>query len=93
MATYHIDKTAPATQKNLDQFHAILVAELKILFEENPEYAFAAARTTPEGLARKLTLGLDAGTANKDGEGIKRVCRILKIPHTYKAIRAFLAAE
>ena len=56
----------------------------------SPEYAMAAARYTPDGLARKMTLGLIEGTANKDGEGIKRTCKTLGIAYTYKAIKQFL---
>jgi hypothetical protein len=77
------------TQENLDRFHAELAKQYTRLFE-TPSYALAARLNTPEGLARKMALGLDNGTANKDGEGIKAACKALKIPHTYKAIRTFL---
>ena len=65
---------------NLNKFNTILAAE----------YVRAYAKFTPAELARKMTLGLDNGNANKDGQGIKNACKILGIPHTYKAIRAFL---
>lgn len=81
------------TQVNLDAFCARLAVEYKNLFENDPEYAFSASRTTPEELARKMTLALDNGTANKDGEGIKRTCKHFGINYTYKAIRAFLSQE
>jgi hypothetical protein len=76
----------------LEQFEAILAAQYQVLFEA-PEYAMAAARHTPEGLAHKMTSGLAAGTANKDGEGIRNTCKLLGIPHTYKAIRSQLERE
>lgn len=82
-----------ATQKNLDAFCAQLENEYENLFKNDPEYAYAASRTTPPALARKMTLGLDNGQANKDGDGIKRTCRHFGIPHTYKAIREFLNKE
>ena len=77
------------TQINLEAFNARLELEYTELFK-TPAYAYAAAKTTPSKLARQMTLGLDNGTANKDGDGIKRTCQHFKIAHTYKAIRAFL---
>lgn len=82
-----------ATQKNLDKFYEQLKTEYENLFKNDPEYAYSASKTTPADLASKMTLGLDNGSANKDGEGIKRTCKAFGIPHTYKAIRAFLQAE
>lgn len=81
------------TQKNLDAFYERLVIEYTDLFKNDPEYAYSAARSTPEELARKMTLALDNGTGNKDGKGIQRTCKHFKIPHTYKAIREFLSRE
>ena len=74
----------------LEQFEATLAAQYRRLFE-TAEYAMAAARHTPEGLAHKMTSGLAAGTANKDGDGIRNTCKLLGIPYTYKAIRGCLA--
>jgi hypothetical protein len=79
----------PHTQVHLDLFAATLTAEYVRLFE-TPDYAYAASCTTPGALARKMTLGLDSGSANKDGEGIRRTCKILGIPYTYKGIREYL---
>ena len=73
-----------------DQFEATLAAQYQVLFE-TPEYAYAKSRRTPEELAHKMTSGLAAGTANKDGDGIRTACKLLGIPHTYKAIRGALA--
>lgn len=87
-----LENAKPHTQANLDAFNARLALEYERLFKESAEYAYAASRTTPGELARKMTLGLAAGSANKDGEGIKRTCAHFKIPHIYKAIRAFLDA-
>ena len=81
-----------ATQKNLDKFYERLKVEYEELFKTD-EYSYSASKTTPADLARKMTLGLDNGSANKDGEGIKRTCKAFGIPHTYKAIRAFFQAE
>lgn len=76
------------TQINLEAFNARLELEYTELFK-TPEYAYSASKITPSALARKMTLGLNNGTANKDGEGIKRTCKYFRIAHTYKAIRAF----
>jgi len=81
------------TQINLDRFHEELTKHYTDLFAADPEYAYSASRTTPAELARKMTLGLDNGTADKDGEGVRRTCKALGINHTYKAIRAFLTAQ
>lgn len=74
------------TQEN---FIAELTAQYTELFKM-VEYAIAAKNYTPEALALKMTTGLIAGTANKDGEGIKRTCKHFGIPYTYKAITEFL---
>ena len=84
---------AQATQINLDLFFETLAGEYEHLFEHDPEYAYSAAHIGPRDLARKMTLGLDRGSANKDGEGIKRTCKKLGINHTYKAIRAYLGEK
>ena len=76
-------------QAQFDKFYATLAEQYRALFQ-TPEYAMAAARYPPEDLARKMTCGLAAGTANKDGEGIIKTCKVLDIPHTYKAIKAYL---
>lgn len=82
-----------ASQARVDVFFLKLAAHYADLFANDPEYAYSASRTTPHDLARKMTIGLDTGSANKDGDGIKRTCRELGIPHTYKAIRAYLSGR
>lgn len=79
------------TQTNYDRFLETLTAQYVELFATGA-YA-VAAKLTPAELAEKMTRGLRATPvdASKDGEGIKRTCKILGIPQTYKAIRAYLA--
>ncbi len=60
------------------------------LFANNPEYSYAASRTTPVDLAHKMTESLITGQGNKDGDGIKRACRAVGIKHTYNAIKEYL---
>jgi hypothetical protein len=76
---------------NRDTFVAALTAAYVRLFE-TPDYAYAAARTTPEALAVKMTDGLASGRANKAGEGIQAACKAVGVRHTYTAIRAYLTA-
>ena len=75
---------------NYIKFENALAATYHDLFKNDPEYAYSATKTTPEALALKITAGLSTNTANKDGNGVKRTCKALGIPHTYKAIGAFL---
>jgi len=76
---------------NVERFEAALADAYRDLFTNDPEYAYAATRSTPEALAAKMTASLAAGTANKDGEGVKRACKALGVKQTYAAIRPFLA--
>lgn len=77
---------------NRDTFRAHLEAAYTDLFATDPEYAYVASRTTPAALAERMTASLEKGTANKDGEGIRRACRAVGIRHTYRAITAYLRA-
>lgn len=74
---------------NFGKFLAQLELEYVELFK-HPDYSLAARLHTPATLANKMAEGLEDGTANKDGDGIKRTCRALGIPYTYKAIKAYL---
>lgn len=78
---------------NFETFRAALQTQYEHLFANDPSYALAAKRTTPEEMARKFTAGLAGnGSVSKDGKGIETVCKALKIKHTYKALREYLAA-
>lgn len=76
---------------NKETFMDTLTKEYEYLFENDPEYAFSASRTMPRQLAARMTEGLRAGTANKDGKGIKKTCQKLGIAYTYKAIKEYLS--
>jgi hypothetical protein len=41
----------------------------------------------------RMMAAIVRGSANKDSSAIKRTCKALGIPHTYKAIRAFLGLD
>lgn len=75
---------------NKDTFRAALIAKYADLFANDPEYAYSAARNTPEQLADKMMPGLATGDASKDGAGIKHACKVCGIKYTYAAIRAYL---
>lgn len=83
-------ETPPLT-KNQVTFRDTLARHYVTLFSE-PDYAYSAARNTPEGLAAKMTTSLIKGDANKDGEGIKRTCKELNIPYTYKGLAAYFGS-
>jgi hypothetical protein len=76
---------------NKARFIAVLTDQYAQLFE-TAEYALARARYTPAAMAEKMTDGVVDGSANKDGDGIKRTCKALGIKHTYKAIGEYLNA-
>lgn len=59
-------------------------------FISDISYATAAQFTTPEAMAKKMTAGLLAGTASKEGYAIKDTCKVLRIKQTYKAIQEYL---
>lgn len=63
------------------------------LLENNPDYAYVATKTTPADLAEKMTENLANKTASLEGDGIKRVCKILGIKRTQKAIKEYLTAD
>jgi hypothetical protein len=76
---------------NLIKFMGVLADQYAVLFKEQPQvYSLAAQRYSPSGLAEKMTMSLKKREGDKDGEGIKRTCKALGIPHTYKAIEAYL---
>ncbi len=75
---------------NAQKFEEQLTKEYQDLFTNDLEYSFAKSRTTPEALAKKMTAGLISGSANHDGEGIKRTCKNLGIKATRKSIVEFL---
>lgn len=72
--------------ENQTKFHAALVAAYTDLFATNPEYAYSASKTTPEGLADRMLAAAVSGSINEDGEGVRRACVACGIPHTLKAI-------
>jgi hypothetical protein len=73
-----------------DTFKNVLANAYRDLFANDPEYAYSAARNTPEELAEKMTVALQRGTGNKEGKGIRSTCKRLGIKYTYTAIREFL---
>ncbi len=76
----------------LSTFRAHLFSAYTDLFKCDPAYAFVGTRTTPADLADRMVQALASGTANIEGEGIRRACRAVGIKHTRKAIRDYLAS-
>lgn len=83
---------AKINQANRAVFELHLSRVYRDLFANDPDYAYSASVTTPDMLAYKMTLSLAKNEGNKDGEGIKRACKIIGIKHTYKAISEYLNA-
>lgn len=75
---------------NRERFQVELEKAYQDLFATNPEYAYTRDRISLENLAIRMTAGLANGSANKDGDGIKRACKACGIKQTYKAIREYL---
>jgi len=80
----------PAPISNKQRFQDALTNAYIDLFANDPDYAYSSAHISPHALAHKMTEGLHKGSANKDGEGIKRACKACGIKQTYKAIQAYL---
>jgi hypothetical protein len=72
------------------QFVDELTRQYADLFANDARYASVAAKGSASELAQKMTAGLIAGSANKDGDGVRRACKALGVKSTWKAITAFL---
>ncbi len=81
-----------STKSNLDKFTDALEIAYVDLFANDPRYNYVSKRTTPRDLSVKMTSHLVDGRGDKDGNGVKMVCKLLGIKSTYKAISAFLQA-
>ena len=68
-------------------FVAELTKEYADRFQNDPEYAYSAAKITPLALAVKMSNGVIEGTASF-GPALKSVCRRMRINPTFKAMRA-----
>jgi hypothetical protein len=66
-------------QANLATFESHLVDAYKELFANDPEYVYAAARTTPAGLAGKMAAGLVTGQQIKTGKELSGHARPLAL--------------
>lgn len=77
------------SRTNFELFQAALQRHYEALCKD-PSHAWRYSMTPPTTLAAKMTAALQGGTADKAGEGIRRTCKELGLPHTYKAIEAYL---
>jgi hypothetical protein len=74
-----------------ERFTAALGQQYANLFVTHPAYRVHRTKgTNPDTLALDVTRGLLDGGADKSGAGVIATCRALGIPHTYKAIKAYL---
>ncbi len=74
---------------NTEKFKACLAQAYTELFK-TPKYAYAAARSTPQILADKMTDAFIRKTGSNKGDGIKAACKAWGIKTTYKSIHEFL---
>lgn len=79
----------PVTSTARERFLTVLTGQFERLFE-TPAYARVASVMTPAALALNIVEGLERGSADKDGDGVKATCKALGVKCTYKAIAAFL---
>jgi hypothetical protein len=76
---------------NKQRFAELYRANLHRAVTECPQdYAYIAGKV--DTVADKMLAAIERGSANKDGYAFKQTCKQLGIPHTYKAINAFLSA-
>jgi hypothetical protein len=85
------------TMANRDIFIAEYTKQLTTEYAHDAGYMAMLARNPPDRphtlpeLAVRMTDSLKSGAANKDGNAIKRTCKVLGIKHTYKALKEFLS--
>lgn len=80
----------PIITANLDNFMVLYEKHLHAAVSEvGSPYCYPPDRVPH--VAAKMRAAIEAGCYNKDGEGFKRTCKELKIPHTYKGILAHLS--
>jgi hypothetical protein len=77
---------------NQQKFQDTLEKQYEYLFANDKNYKYAKSIRTAKELAVSMTESLTKGHASKDGLGIIRTCKELKIAHTYKAISEYLKA-
>lgn len=79
-------------QQRFDQFVTLYAEKLTQLRNDRPkEYVWPVA-DLPAVIGR-MTEAIRKGSFNKDGLAFQATCKALGIPHTYKAINAFLERE
>ena len=81
------------SEERYNKFKETLAKHYDVLYRTNDEYRSIMQKLTPRELADRMSANLLTGSANKDGEGIKRTCKELGIKHTYKAIREYFDGD
>jgi len=75
----------------LDTFMVAYRAGLAKAVAEHPDEYGMRPEAVPH-VADKMQVAIERGTFNHDGRGFRNACKALGIPHTRKAIVAFVAA-
>ena len=77
---------------NIDIFFQHYERQLTIAVQTHPQdYCFGVDRVL--GVVMRMRTAVEAGTYNKAGRGFIQTCKVLGIPHTYKAIDAFCGVK
>lgn len=80
-----------SAQTNLDRFVGIYRERLTANVSATPEeYAFGLEKVP--AVVERMSSAIRFGTFNKDSASFRQTCQTLGIPHTYKAIKAFVSA-
>ena len=77
---------------NTDKFTLFFVTYSECLREQmalHPEQY--DRRVTADAILARMRAAIEQGSFNKDSDSFRATCKRLGIPHTYKAISAFLA--
>ena len=78
----------------MDDNLALFLAEYRRAYledrEKHPEDH--ATHVEPEVVLERMAAAIQRGSYNKDSRAFRATCRYFKIPHTYKAINAFIGA-
>jgi hypothetical protein len=80
-------------QARYEEFCTIYRRELHKATAEHPEEYVWSKGVSVDTVADRMSKAFADGTFNHDGRAIKATCKALGIPHTRKAIKAFMEVK
>ncbi len=73
---------------NIDRFVGVYEKALTQMVQKYPnEYGYSVSDVP--GVVKKMKIGFENGTYNRDGRAIKLTCKMLRIPYTYSGINGY----